>query len=135
MWIYQNITLQYYLPDIVLALECGNLRAIYKGPFDIRYGTMAWYIDGHRSIIRGVNVVSIGSNTINTIRYELAGIYNIIQIIKYMVHYFCLDKVVIEIGCDCEGGLKRTPLKTDKSPLNYIYGSHLDRINFITHIN
>ena len=51
-----------------------------------------------------------------------------------MIQYFNLDTSSIEIGSDCEGGLKRTLLNTDQTPLYYVTESYLDMINAINHI-
>ena len=45
-----------------------------------------------------------------------------------------LDSAAIEIGCDFEGGLKCTLLSNDKYPLYYVYGSQLDLVNAISHV-
>ena len=51
-----------------------------------------------------------------------------------MIQSFNLDTSNIEIGSDCEGGLKRTLLNTDQTPLYYVTGLYLDMINTFNHI-
>ena len=100
------------------------------GSFDNGYGVSAWCTDGNGSIIRGSNTVPLGSDTLDPIRCELAGIYIILQIVDYMVKYCDLNNGVIEISCDCKGGLIRTLLR-GKSDFHFVSGSHLDLINSI----
>ena len=54
--------------------------------------------------------------------------------IDCMIQYFNLDTASIDIGSDCEGGLKRILLNTDQRPLYYVNDSHLDMINAINRI-
>ena len=110
------------------------MSAVCDGSFDDDYSSAAWYIDGDGAIIRGVNIVPVGSDTLDATRCELAGIYTILRIIEYIIQYFSIENASIEIGSDCEGGLKRTLLNTDTTPLYYTNGSHLDMINAINHI-
>ena len=70
---YQNIMLNDHLPAII-TYKKGNLRSVCDGSFDPGYGTSAWCIDGDGSIIRGVNMVPIDNDTMDTTRCELAGI-------------------------------------------------------------
>ena len=51
-----------------------------------------------------------------------------------MIQYFNLDTSSIEIGSDCEGGLRLTFLNTDQPPLYHVTGSHLDMINAMNYI-
>ena len=110
-------------------LQRGNLRGVCDGSFDDGYGTEAWYIDGNGSTIGGVNVVPVGNDTLDLICCGLAGIYTILHIIECMVEYDHMNNASIEIGCNCEGGIKRTLLCKTIPPLNYVYSSHLEIIN------
>ena len=107
-WVYQNISLLEYLPELVSEFHPGVMRSACDGSFDEDSSTVAWYIDGNRSIIRGVNIVPLGSVTLDPKRCELADIYTILRIVDFMVKYYDLDNGVIEIGCDCKGGLIQT---------------------------
>ena len=133
-WVYQNINIGAHLQAIVTSLQQGNLRAVCDGSFDAYYGSAAWCIDGDGAIMRGVNLVPIGSDTMDATRCELAGIYTILRIIECIIQYFHIETASIEIGSDCESGLNRTLLNTDSTPLYYVNSSHLDMINAINHI-
>ena len=79
-WVYQNISFGEHLQVIVGSLQHGNLQAVYDGLFDNHYDSATWCIDGDGSIIRGVNLVPAGSDTLDAARCELAGIYTILRI-------------------------------------------------------
>ena len=79
-WVYQNIHIGAHLQAIVTSIQQGNLRAVCDGSFDAYYGSAAWCIDGDGAIMRGVNLVSIGSDTMDATRCELVGIYTILRI-------------------------------------------------------
>ena len=117
------------LPAIVSSLRQEDLRVLCDGSFDVGYGTSAWFPDGDGYLVRGVDIVPIGSDILDATRCELARIYTILRITQCMIQYFNLDEAAIEIGSDCENGLNRTLLSTDKTPLYYINGSHFDLIN------
>ena len=115
-------------------LQRVDLRAVCDGSFDDTYGSSAWCLDDDGTIIRGVNIVLIGSDTLDATRCELAGIYSILLIIECIIGFFKLESASIEISSDCEGGLKRTLLSTEQTPLYYVNGSHLDLINVINYM-
>ena len=75
---------------------------------DNGYRSAAWYLDGDVSVARGVNLVPISSDILDTTRCELAGIYTILRIVECMVQFFGVQSAAIDIGCDFEGGLKHT---------------------------
>lgn len=133
-WVYQKITLQDYLPEIISSLQCGDLRAVCDGSFDCSYGTVPWCLEGSGSIIQGANVVPIRSDTLDPVRCEFGGIYTILRITDLMVVYCNLEGVAVEIWCDYEGGLRRTLSRQTISPLNYVNCLHLDMVNAINNI-
>ena len=104
------------------------------GSFDIGYGTAGWCIDGSSAILRGVNRVPIGSDSLDATRCELAGIYTVLRIIECLAAFHNIPHGSVEVGCDCEGGLKRTLLRKKIQKWNYVNGSHLDLINPINKI-
>ena len=53
------------MSHIVTALTNGELRAVCDGSYDIGYGTSGWCIDGSSAIMRGVNIVPIGSDSLD----------------------------------------------------------------------
>ena len=69
-----------------------------------------------------------------TSKYIFPCIYTILRIIECVIGFFKLKSASIEIGSDCKGGLKRTLLNPDQTPLYYVNGSYLDLINAINHI-
>ena len=97
--------------------------------FDSRYGNSACCIDGDGSILRRVNIVPIGSDTLDATCCELADIYSILQITECIIAYYNIGEAHVELGCDREGGLTRTLLNINNTPLRYVNGSHLDLIN------
>ena len=119
---------------MIASLQRGDLQAVYDSSFDSGYGSAAWCIDGNGSVIRGVNIVPIDSDTLDATQCELAGIYIIMRLVEYMIQYFVLKTASIAILSNCEEELKWTLLSTDKPPLYYVNGSHLDLINAINHI-
>lgn len=125
------MTVNQYLPTIVSSLKQGDLRVIYDSSFNDGYGTIIWCLDGGGCIVRGLNIVPIGSDTLDATRYKLAGIYTILRIIQCMVQYFKLDEAVIEVGSDCKSDIDCTLLTTYKIPFYYTNGSYLDLINAI----
>ena len=133
-WVYQNISFGEHLQAIVGSLQQGDLRAVYDGSFDNHYDSAAWCVDDDGAIIRGVNLVPVGSNTLDATRCELVGIYTILRIIECIIQYFHIETTSIEIGSDCESGLNKTLLNTDTTPSYYVNGSHLDIVNAINHI-
>ena len=118
---YQNLIFQHYLPDVVSALSSGHLRAVYDGSFDSGYGTTAWCINSDGSIIRGVSIVHIKRSTLDVTHCDLAGIYYILRIIKFMTRYYQIDSTNIELGSYYDGGLAQALLNSDKTPLRYIH--------------
>ena len=74
---HQNISFQDYLPAI---LQRGDLQAVYDNSFDYNCGTVVWCLNGNESIIRGVNIVPIGSDILDSTQCELGGIYTILRI-------------------------------------------------------
>ena len=103
-WMYQNTSFGDHLQAIVISLQKGDLRAVCDGSFDDNYGSAAWCIDGDGAIIRRVNIVTVGSDTLDATQCELAGIYTILRIIECIIQYFSIENASIEIGSDCEGG-------------------------------
>ena len=73
-WVYQHITFGDNLQTIVVSLQRGDLRAVCDCSFDDGYGSDAWCIDGDRTIIRGANIVPVGSYTLDETQCELVGI-------------------------------------------------------------
>ena len=51
-----------------------------------------------------------------------------------MSSYYEVETGKVEIGCDCEEGLKFTLLRNKISTLNYVNGSRLDLMNAINSI-
>ena len=119
---------------IFTALQNGVLRAVCDGSFDVDYVTVAWCIYGIRTIIRGVNIVSIGSYTMESIIFELGGVYTIIRVMECLTNYYELAGGKIELGCDYEGGLKRILLYRRILKPQFFSGSHLDLVNSINAI-
>ena len=76
----------------------------------------------------------IGSDTLDATGYKLAGIYTILRVAECIVQYFRIEEAAIEVELDCKSGINRTLLSSDKTPLYYINGSHLDLINAINNI-
>ena len=74
-WVYQNITLLEYLPDLGSVFHPGELHAVCDGSFDKGCSTAAWCIDSNSSIICGVNKVPLGIDTLDSTRCELTEIY------------------------------------------------------------
>ena len=99
------------ISQLVEALVRGDLRAVCDGSFDIGYGTSGWCIDGCSAIMRGVNIVPIGSDSLDATRCELAGIYTVLRILECLSTFHNDAAGSVEVGCDCEGGLKRTLLR------------------------
>ena len=64
-WVYQNISFSEHLQAIVGSLQQGDLRAVCDSSFDNHYGSAAWCIDGDGAIIRGVNLVPVGNDTLD----------------------------------------------------------------------
>ena len=112
-------------------MKNGNSRDVCDGSFDPGYGTAAWCINGDGNIIRGVNIVPIGSDNIDDTRCELVGMYTILRIVDCMVQYYNINDASIEVGSDYESGLNRTLLSKDQILLYYTNDSHLDLINAI----
>ena len=70
-WVYQNITLLEYLPHLISTFHSRELHAVCDGSIDKGYGTPAWCIHGNGSIIRGLNIVPLGSDTLDPTRCEI----------------------------------------------------------------
>ena len=124
----------HYHPDIVSSLRDGTLRAVYDGSFDRSYDTAAWCIEGNGGIIRGVNIVQLGSDTLDSTRCEIADIYTTSKVIDCIILYHDLDGGAVEISCDCESGFKRTLLREVILTIQFVHGVHLDIINSINSI-
>ena len=133
-WVYQNIIMVGDVSQLVDSLTNGTIRAVCDGSFDIGYGTAGWCIDGNNAILRGVNLVPIGGDSLDATRCELAGIYTVLRIIECLATFHNISHGSVEVGCDCEGGLKRTLLRKKIKKWNYVNGSHLDLINPINKI-
>ena len=134
-WVYQNITMVGEMSQLTSALRNGELRAVCDGSYDIGYGTSGWFIDGSSAIMRGVNIVPIGSDSLDATRCELAGIYTVLRILECFAIFHNITSGKVEIGCDYEGGLKRTLLREKYIKYNYTNSSYLDLINPINKIN
>ena len=133
-WVYQNITIVGNVSQIATALVNEATRAVCDGSFDDEYGISGWCIDGSCVIIRGVNIVPLESDSFNTTRCELGGIYTVLRITECLASFHNITNGSIEIGWDCEGGIKRTLLRKKVLMHNYVNGSHLDLINSINKI-
>ena len=70
----------------------------------------------------------------DTTHCELAGMYSILRVIECIITYYQVDEPHVELGCDCEGGLARTLLNSNPTPLRYVHVSYLDLINPINEI-
>ena len=57
-----------------------------------------------------MNIVTIGSDTLDPTRCELVEIYTILRYVECLSNYYKLDGGLIKLGCDCERGLKRNLL-------------------------
>lgn len=79
-WAYQNITIVSNISQLATVLTSGELRAVCDGSFDVGYGPSGWCIDGVSFILRGVNIVPIGSDSLDANRCELAGTYTLLRI-------------------------------------------------------
>ena len=112
----------------------GDLRAFCDGSFDLGYVTVSWCIDSNWTSIRGVTIVPIGSDSIDAKRCELGGIYTILQIVECVNKYDELIIGKIELGYDCEGGLKRTLLRWKIFKTQFVSGSHLYLVSSINTI-
>ena len=119
-WVYQNITIVGDMPQLATALANEAIRDVCDGSFDDGYGTSGWCINSIGVIIRGVNIVQLGSGSLDATRCELGGIYTILRIIECLASFNNITNGSIEIGCDCEGGLKRTLLRKKVLTHNYV---------------
>ena len=91
------MTVAHYLPDTVLSIRDGILRSVYDGSFDKLHGTAVWCLEVNEGIIHGVNIVLLGSDTLDFTRRELASIYKILKVINCIIFYYKLDSSAIEI--------------------------------------
>ena len=79
--------------------------------FDKVYGTADWCMIGDESMIRGVNVYLVGSDTMDPTGYELAGMYIIVRAVQCITEYYGTNNGTIAIGIDYVNGLKLTFMK------------------------
>ena len=70
---------------------------VCDGSFDVGYGTSGWCIDGNGAIIRGVNIVPIGSDTLGVTRCELAVMYTVLRITECIAQYHEITSRQIEV--------------------------------------
>ena len=97
-WLYQNINIVGNVSQLATALANEVIRAVCDGSFDDSYGTSGWCIDSSGAIIRGVNIVPLGSGSLDATRCELGGIYTVLRITECLASFHNITNGSIEIG-------------------------------------